>query len=50
MVDMGEMYSYMGLVRNAYIVLVRKPQGKKPLRRPGHGQEDNIKIGPRSRV
>jgi hypothetical protein len=37
---MGEMY--MGLVR--------KLQDKKPLRRPGHGQEDDIKIGLRSRV
>jgi hypothetical protein len=45
---MGVMY--VGQVRNTYIVLVRKPQGKKPLGSPGHRQEDNIKIGLRSRV
>jgi hypothetical protein len=34
-------------VRNTYMVLVWKPQGKKPLGRPGHGQKDIIKIGAR---
>jgi hypothetical protein len=39
----------MGLVecmrtkRNAYKVLVGKPEGKRPLGRPGHQQEDKIK-------
>jgi hypothetical protein len=28
-------------------VLVRRPRGKKPLGRPRHRWEDNIKIGPR---
>jgi hypothetical protein len=30
--------------RDAYKVLVGKPEGKRPLRRPGHRWEDNIKI------
>jgi hypothetical protein len=30
--------------RNAYRVLVRKPEGKGPLRRPRHMWEDNIKM------
>jgi hypothetical protein len=29
--------------RNAYKVLVGKPEGKRPLRRPGHKWEDSIK-------
>jgi len=29
----------------AYRVLVGKPEGKKPLGRPTHSYEDNIKIG-----
>jgi hypothetical protein len=32
----------MGKMRNAYKILVRKPEGKRPLRRPGHRWEDNI--------
>jgi hypothetical protein len=28
----------------AYIVLVGKPEGRRPLRRPGHRWEDNIRM------
>jgi hypothetical protein len=35
--------AYMGEMRNAYKVLVRKPEGKRPLRRPGHRWEENIR-------
>jgi len=31
-------------MRNAYIILVGKPEGKKPLRRPSCKWEDNIRI------
>jgi hypothetical protein len=31
-------------MRNAYTVLVRKPEGKKPLSRPRH-RRDDIKVG-----
>jgi hypothetical protein len=31
--------------RNAYMILVRKPEGKRPLGRPRHRWVDNIKIG-----
>jgi hypothetical protein len=34
----------MGTRRNAYRILVGKPEGKRPLGRPGHTWEDNIKI------
>jgi hypothetical protein len=34
----------MGTVRNAYRILVGKPEGKKPLGSPGRRWEDNIKI------
>jgi hypothetical protein len=27
----------MGILGNVYRILVRKPEGKRPLRRPGHG-------------
>jgi hypothetical protein len=33
----------MGEVRGVYRVLVRRPEGKRPLRRPRHRWEDNIK-------
>jgi hypothetical protein len=29
-------------MRNAYNILVGKPEGKRPLRRPRHRWEDNI--------
>jgi hypothetical protein len=31
--------------RDAYRVLVKKPEGKSPLRRSRHKWEDNIKMG-----
>jgi hypothetical protein len=34
----------MGKKRNAYTVLVGKPEGLRPLGRPRHGREDNIKV------
>ena len=34
----------MGDRRGAYGVLVRRPEGKRPLGRPRHRWEDNIKI------
>jgi hypothetical protein len=34
----------MGERRGAYSVLVGKPEGKRPLVRPRHRWEDNIKI------
>jgi hypothetical protein len=33
----------MGEMRNAYKILFRKPEGKKPLRRPRHRWENNIR-------
>jgi hypothetical protein len=30
--------------RQAYILLVRNPEGKRPLERPRRGREDNIKL------
>jgi len=34
----------MGQGRSVYRVLVGKPEGKRPLGRPRHGWEDNIKV------
>ena len=34
----------MGEVRGVYRVLVGKPEGKRPLGRPRHRWEDNIKM------
>jgi hypothetical protein len=34
----------MGEKRNAYIILVGKPEGKRSLRRARHRCEDNIKM------
>ena len=34
----------MGERRGVYRVLVGKPEGKRPLRRPRHKWEDNIKM------
>jgi hypothetical protein len=34
----------MGLKKNTYRILVRKPDGKRPLGRPRHRLVDNIKM------
>jgi hypothetical protein len=36
--------AHMGEIRNAYKILVGKPEGKRPLRRPRHRWEDRIKM------
>ena len=41
---MGRTFSTMEQSRNAYRVLVEKPEGKKLLGRPKHRWEDNIKM------
>jgi hypothetical protein len=35
----------MGQMRNAYNILVGKPEWNRPLGRPRHRWEDNIKVG-----
>jgi len=37
-------YGTYGRGENVYKALVGKPEGKKPLGRPGHRWDDNIKI------
>ena len=39
-----EHVAHMGERRSIYRVLVRKPEGKRPLGRPRHRWEDNIKM------
>jgi hypothetical protein len=34
----------MGAMKNAYWILVGKPEGKRPLGRPRHRWVDNIKV------
>jgi ribosome biogenesis protein Nip4 len=34
----------MGEMRGAYIILVGRPEGRRPLGRPRHRCEDNIKM------
>jgi hypothetical protein len=34
----------IGNMRNAYKILIRNTEGKRPLGRPGHKREDNIKV------
>jgi hypothetical protein len=41
---MGGACSTNGENRNAYRILVGNPEGKRPLGRPGHRWEDNIKM------
>jgi len=36
--------AYMGEMRNAYKILVRKPEGKRPHGRPRRRWEDNIRM------
>jgi hypothetical protein len=38
------MWHTWGEKRNAYRILVGKPEGKRPLGRPRHRREDNIKM------
>jgi hypothetical protein len=38
-------WAHMGEIRNAYKILVSKPEGKRPLGRPRYRREDNIKMG-----
>jgi hypothetical protein len=40
----AEHVARMGEWRGVYRVLVGKPDGKRPLGRPGHRWEDNIKV------
>jgi hypothetical protein len=39
-----EHIAHMGEFRNAYNILVGKPEGKRPLGRPRHRWEENIRI------
>jgi hypothetical protein len=36
--------AHMGEMRNAYIILVGKPEEKRPAGKPKHRSEDNIKM------
>jgi hypothetical protein len=36
--------AHMGKLRGAYNILVGKPEGRRPLRRPRHRWKENIKI------
>jgi hypothetical protein len=42
--EMGRACSTNGEKRNAYRLLVGKPEGKRPLGRPRHRWEDNVRI------
>jgi hypothetical protein len=42
--------SRVGEMRNAYKILVGKPDGKRPLGRPRRRREDNIKMDDGNRV
>jgi hypothetical protein len=42
--EMGGEGSTMGEKRGAYRILVRRPEGRRPLRRPRRRWEDNIKM------
>jgi hypothetical protein len=37
--------AHRGDKRNVYTLLVRKPEGKRPLGSPGYGCKDNIRLG-----
>jgi hypothetical protein len=41
----AENVAWMGEMRNAYKILVSKPEDKTPFRRPSHRWEDNIRMG-----
>jgi hypothetical protein len=42
--------AYMGKARGVYRILVGKSEGKRPLVRPRHRWEDNIKLDLREKV
>jgi hypothetical protein len=42
--------THVGDMRNTYNILVGKPKGKRPLRRPRCGWEGNIRKDPREIV
>jgi hypothetical protein len=42
--EMGRACSMNGEKRNAYRILVRKLEGRRPLGRPRHRRVDNIKM------
>jgi hypothetical protein len=42
--EMGKYVTSIGEMRNAYKILVTKPEGTRPLRRPKSRREDNIRI------
>jgi hypothetical protein len=42
--EMGRAFSTIGERRNAYRILVRKPEGKRPLGSPRRRWVDNIKM------
>jgi hypothetical protein len=42
--DMGRIFSTNGEKRNAYRILVGKPEGKRPLGRPRRRWEDNKRM------
>jgi hypothetical protein len=46
----GKAYITNGEKRNAYRILVGKPEGKRPLRRPRRRWVDNIKMDLREMV
>jgi hypothetical protein len=42
--EMGGLYSTNGEKRNSYTLLVEKPEGKRPLERPGYRWANNIRM------
>jgi hypothetical protein len=42
--------AHMKSKRNSYRFLVGKPEGERPLRRPGHRWKDNIEVDIRETV
>ena len=41
---MGKSCSQKEKVKSVFKILIGKPKGKTPLRKPGHGWEENIKM------
>jgi hypothetical protein len=41
---MGGQAPFMGVMRNMYNILVGNPEWKRPLSRPKHKWEDNIRM------